>query len=105
MRTLILVSLICTGCATGPSVSISTYSMTMSYWRDCVGLDARYRATDEECRYRTGPAPQPGAVRAIDERPYNQRAVWEQVEIISYCRSNPGNDQAVCKDVPEVANR
>lgn len=105
MRTLILVSLICTGCATGPSVSISTTSMSMKTWWDCYRPNSPHLPTDEECRYRTTPAPQPGAVRTVDERPYSQRANWEQVEIISYCRSNPGNDQAVCKDVPEVVHR
>ncbi len=105
MRTLILASLICTGCASGPSMSISTMSMSMTYWRDCVGYQAKYRSTDEECQYRTGPAPQPGAIRQIDERTFAQKSNWEQVEVISYCRSNPDARRDICQDVPRVIHK
>ncbi len=75
MRTLILVVTACicmTGCATGPSMTITTYSMSMSYWRDCVGNQAKYRAGDEECRSRSRPEPQWGAVREVDTRSFAQ---------------------------------
>ncbi len=102
MRTLILVVLACicmTGCATGPSMTITTYSMSMSYWRDCVGVTAKYRAGDEECRSRSRPEPQWGAVREVDTRSFAQRSNWEQVEMISYCRSNPDAGKDFCRDL------
>lgn len=102
MKTCTLALAVCmsmTGCATGPSMSITTYSMSMTYWRDCVGLQAKYRAGDEECRSRSRPEPQWGAVREVDTRSFAQRANWEQVEMISYCRSNPDNGKDFCQEI------
>jgi hypothetical protein len=102
MRTLILAVTACmtmTACATGPSMSITTYSMSMTYWRDCVGLDAKYRAGDEECRSRSRPEPQWGAVKEVDTRKFSEKANWEQVEMISYCRSNPDARKDICQDL------
>ena len=102
MRTLILAvttCILCTGCATGPSMSINTYSMSMTYWRDCVGYTAKYRPGDEECRSRSRPEPQWGAVKQVDTRAFAEKRNWEQVEMISYCRSNPHNGKDFCREI------
>lgn len=80
-------------------MSISTISMSMTYMRDCMGLNAKYRAGDEECRSRSRPEPQWGSVREVDTRTYAQKSNWEQVEVISYCRSNPDARRDICQEV------
>ena len=61
----ILTALSVSGCASGPMVSVSAYTMDSTYQRDCVGPNAPFRPTDRECRQRFEPHTQSNQVQRV----------------------------------------
>lgn len=49
-----------TGCASGPEISISDYAQSAIYARKCVGPNAPYTERDRECRDMWQPHTQTG---------------------------------------------
>jgi hypothetical protein len=53
------------GCASGPHIGISAYSMDARFQRDCVGPNAPYTMRDRECQQKWEPHTQPNQVHRV----------------------------------------
>jgi hypothetical protein len=53
------------GCASGPHIGISAYSMDARFQRLCVGPNAPYTMRDRECREMHEPHTQPNQVHRV----------------------------------------
>ena len=53
------------GCASGPHIGISAYSMDARFQRDCVGPNAPYTMRDRECQQKWEPHSQPNQVHRV----------------------------------------
>jgi len=80
MRHSLLYSLaLCTllsGCASGPYIDVSAYTMDARFVRDCVGPNAPYTMRDRECQQKWEPHTQSGQVSKV-VKPENM-ADWQR---------------------------
>ncbi len=81
----VTILLMTSGCASGPMISVSAYTMDATYQRDCVGPNAPFRPTDRECRQRFEPHTQTGQVKRVT-RPEEMEQWQRDIHQRQQCR-------------------